>query len=85
MGSPNENQNYAEQSACEYTSTKSIFTLIVGDVVEIIVTFLSPITPDDLLRSSLPYSYMEAAVRSIDGQEHAIQLYSDISARVYTM
>lgn len=35
---------------------------------------------DDLLRSSLPYSYMNVDVSSADGSEHDVQIYTDISA-----
>lgn len=48
--------------------------------VQLIVTFLSPVTPDDLLRSSLPYTYWNVDVKSTDGKTHSVQLYSDISA-----
>lgn len=80
MGASNQISVFANQTAFEYTSTRSIFTLSVGGLVEMKVTFLSPVTPDDLLRSSLPYSYMDVAVSSLDGNTHSVQLYSDISA-----
>ena len=44
------------------------------------VTFLSPVTPDELLRSSLPYSYMDVEVSSLDNSTHNVQLYTDVSA-----
>ncbi|PLB52445.1 glutaminase GtaA [Aspergillus steynii IBT 23096] len=68
------------QTAYEYTSTKSIFTLHVGNLVEMNVTFLSPITPDDLRRQSLIFSYLDIDVASLDGKDHDVQLYTDISA-----
>lgn len=80
MGEPNQNKVYTNQTAYEYTSTRSIFTMNVGDLVEMTITFLSPVTPDDLLRSSLPYSYMEVEVKSTDGNNHDVQIYTDISA-----
>ncbi|KAF2212262.1 hypothetical protein CERZMDRAFT_112001 [Cercospora zeae-maydis SCOH1-5] len=79
MGSPNNNQVFVNQTAFSYTSTKSIFTLQAGPV-EMVVTFLSNITPDNLLRSSLPQTYMNVDVKSTDGRTHNVQLYSDISA-----
>lgn len=78
MGMPGSTT--ANQTAYEYTSTKSIFTFHVGDAVEMKVTFLSPITPNDLRRQSLTFSYVHVAVSSIDGNSHDVQLYSDISA-----
>jgi hypothetical protein len=52
----------------------------VGGVVQMNITFFSPITPNDLRRQSLPFSYMNVAVHSSDGNSHNVQLYADISA-----
>ncbi|KAL4757432.1 glutaminase GtaA [Aspergillus foveolatus] len=68
------------QTAYEYTSTKSIFTMHIGDMVEMKITFLSPITPNDLRRQSLVFSYLDVSVTSLDGQSHSVQVYADISA-----
>lgn len=68
------------QTAFEYTSTKSIFTMDVEGVVEMKITFLSPLTPNDLKRQSLIFSYMDVEVYSLDGNHHQVQIYSDISA-----
>ena len=70
----------ANQVSAEYTSTKSIFTIQADDKVSVKVTFLSPLTPDDLKRQSLHFSYMKVEVSSIDGSDHNVQLYTDISA-----
>jgi hypothetical protein len=69
-----------DQTSFVYTSTKSIFTMNVGNAVTMEITFLSPITPADLQRMSLPFSYMEVKVTSRDGQQHDVQIYTDISA-----
>ncbi|KKK18479.1 glutaminase GtaA, partial [Aspergillus rambellii] len=68
------------QTAYEYTSTKSIFTMHIEDAVEMKITFLSPITPNDLRRQSLVFSYLDVSVSSLDGQSHDVQVYTDISA-----
>jgi hypothetical protein len=68
------------QTAYEYTSTKSMFTMHVGDMVELKITFLSPITPNDLRRQSLVFSYLDVGVTSLDGEPHQVQVYTDISA-----
>ena len=54
--------------------------MTVNGEVELKAKFLSPVTPVDLMRSSLPYSYLEVDVRSTDGKTHDVQLYTDISA-----
>lgn len=68
------------QVAYEYTSTKSVFTMHVGGKVEMNITFLSPITPNDFRRQSLVSSYLHLDVGSMDGETHNVQIYSDISA-----
>ncbi|KAJ5797921.1 uncharacterized protein N7503_007217 [Penicillium pulvis] len=68
------------QTALEYTSTKSIFTMNVADAVEMNITFMSPITPDDFTRQSLVFSYLNVEVSSLDGKAHEVQVYADISA-----
>ncbi|KAF2401026.1 DUF1793-domain-containing protein [Trichodelitschia bisporula] len=74
-GAPN-----ADQVSFIYTSTQSIFTFIIEKKVQLIVTFLSPVTPLDLKRQSLEFSYMTVDVSSIDGKTHDVKLYTDISA-----
>lgn len=70
----------ANQTAFEYTATKSIFTMNVAGLVEMDIAFISPVTPTEMLRLSLPFSYMDVTVRSLDGSAHNVQLYTDISA-----
>ncbi|KAI4720152.1 glutaminase A [Aureobasidium sp. EXF-10727] len=79
MGAP-PGPAVATQTSFEYTSTKSVFTLSVDGKVGMNVTFLSPVEPTDLKRQSIPASYMNVDVYSIDGSEHKVQLYSDVSA-----
>ena len=79
MGAP-KGIPVANQTAYEYTATKSIFTIEVNDKVALNITFLSPITPEDLKRQSLVFSYMDVEVSSLDGGEHQIQIYTDVSA-----
>ncbi|KAJ5114781.1 hypothetical protein NUU61_000540 [Penicillium alfredii] len=69
-----------DQTAYEFTSTKSIFTMNVDGALEMNITFLSPLTPKDLRRQSLVFSYLNVEVSSLDGKEHDVQVYSDISA-----
>jgi hypothetical protein len=64
----------------EYTATKSVFTISAGKV-GINVTFLTPITLDDLRRQSLPASYMSVSFWSLDKKNHSVSLYSDVDGR----
>lgn len=68
------------QTGFEYTSTRSTFTVEVGGKVEMNITFLSPVTPNDMKRQSLVFSYLDVSVQSLDGVAHSIQIYADISA-----
>lgn len=52
----------------------------VGGKVEMNITFLSPVTPSDLKRQSLVFSYLDVGVHSLDGASHDVQLYADVSA-----
>lgn len=78
MGAVPNSQN-VEQTEFSYTSTRSNFIMNVGDKVEMNITFLSPVTPNDLKRQSLTFSYLDVAVHSLDGDSHDVQLYTDVS------
>jgi hypothetical protein len=79
MGAVPDVENVRQESV-EYTSTRTIFKMKVGERLNMKITFLSPITPKDLKRMSLVFSYLQVEVSSADGREHDVQLYSDISA-----
>ena len=80
MGNPFPLPTTATQLAFEYTSTRSTFLMNVAGVVEMNITFLSPVTPSDLKRQSLPFSYVDVTVASTDGKDHDVQIYTDITA-----
>ncbi|KAJ7031515.1 DUF1793-domain-containing protein [Mycena alexandri] len=67
----------ATQKSFTFTTTQSIFVLSAGPV-DITVTFLSPVETD-LVKLSIPFSYMDVSVASTDGATHSVQIYSDIS------
>jgi hypothetical protein len=79
MGAPDDIPT-AYQTAYEYTATRSIFTIEANGKVSLKVTFLSPLTPNDFKRQSLIFSYMNIEVSSLDGANHDVQIYTDISA-----
>lgn len=63
-----------------YTSTRTVYTISAGKV-GVNVTFLTPITLDDLRRQSLPASYLSLAFWSLDKKNHSVSLYTDIDGR----
>ena len=67
------------QTAFSYSSTRSVFSMDVGGLVNMTITFLSNITPNDLQRQSVPFSYLDVQVTSMDGAPHDVQVYTDIS------
>lgn len=80
MGDPAPFPTVVNQTSYEYTSTRSTFIMDVGGVVEMNITFLSPLYPKDMMRQSLPFSYLNVIVSSSDGSAHDVQLYADITA-----
>ncbi|KAJ7836329.1 hypothetical protein B0H14DRAFT_3460711 [Mycena olivaceomarginata] len=68
----------ATQKSFSFTSTQSTFVLSAGPV-DVTATFLSPVEPTDLVKQSIPLSYMHVSVASTDGATHSVQVYSDIS------
>jgi hypothetical protein len=52
----------------------------VENKIEMKITFLSPVTPSDLKRQSLVFSYLNVDVSSLDGKTHDVKVYADISA-----
>ncbi|KAL1665470.1 hypothetical protein GGF50DRAFT_114109 [Schizophyllum commune] len=61
------------------TPTRTIVTSRVEDILQLNVTYLSPIEPDDLVLQSLPFAYMAVSVSSLDEKPHNVSLYSDVS------
>jgi hypothetical protein len=80
MGNPDPLPQIADQTSFEYTPTRSTFQFDVGGILSLEVLFLSPISPDDLVRQSAPVSYLSVSVSSKDGREHDVQIYTDVSA-----
>lgn len=62
------------------TASSSNFTFqVANSTVKLKVSFLSPITPNDLFRQSLPLSYLTISVESLDGRSHQVELYTDLN------
>ncbi|KAM5540216.1 hypothetical protein V8D89_006035 [Ganoderma adspersum] len=63
----------------QITPTRSIFIMQAGPM-NITITFLSPVEPDDWVKQSIPFSYLSVEAQSLDRKSYPVQLYSDISA-----
>jgi len=66
------------QVALNVTPTQSQYRMRGGGV-EVSLNFLSPVEATDLRRLSMPFGYIFAAARSIDGKPHTVSLYFDIT------
>ncbi|GAA6026149.1 hypothetical protein JCM11491_006148 [Sporobolomyces phaffii] len=46
--------------------------------VSIEANFVSPVTPADLFRQSVPFSYLDLTVASLDARAHSVQVYTEL-------
>ena len=62
-----------------YDSQYSNFTFSAGPV-EVTASFLSSVLPKDYCRTSIPLSYLNTSIRSMDNLSHSVRFYSDVDA-----
>ncbi|KAI0267463.1 hypothetical protein BC834DRAFT_842651 [Gloeopeniophorella convolvens] len=60
------------------TPTQTVVTAVAGPL-QVNLTFLNPIEPGDFVKQSIPFSYMSLTAKSLDGNAHSVQVYSDVS------
>lgn len=77
FGAPSPPGNTVSASLLDatYTATHTIFTLAAGEAT-FRLDFLSPVSPNDYLRQSLPFSYLTVFASSSSSSR--IQVYSDV-------
>lgn len=68
-----------EQLSRAITPLRTIYRFAAAGI-ELTLTFTSPMLPDDLELLGRPASYVDIAVRSTDGRDHAVTAYYDWSA-----
>jgi len=68
----------ATQTWTAITPTQTHFGIRAG-AVNITATFFSPVEYEDIMRQSIPLSYVDVTVNVNDGGTHQVQLYMDIS------
>ncbi|THH05059.1 hypothetical protein EW146_g10004 [Bondarzewia mesenterica] len=71
--------NSTNLTATSFTPTRTVLSLLAGPMA-VNVTFLSPIEVNDRILQSIPFSYLYLEAKSVDGQPHTVDVYSDISA-----
>lgn len=67
----------ATVTGANFTSTHSIFILDAGSRT-FTLDFLSPVSPQNLLRQSLPFAYLTVSVSG--GSSGSVQIYSDLDS-----
>ena len=70
-----------QQTGLEITPTHTRYTFEAGGV-RCMVSFLSPLIPEDLKLMARPITYLSWRVTSTDGAQHAIQIFLDIDPRI---
>ena len=73
---PSQSTESGSVVSAEYTSTHTVFTVTAGSA-SFKLDFLSPVSPKDYVRQSLPFSYLTVYASGINGSPD-VQLYSDI-------
>lgn len=66
------------QKSLEVWPTRTVYTFETNGV-ELAVTFLSPLLPDDLDVLGRSVTYISFEARSLDGKQHDVSIYTDFS------
>lgn len=81
IGNEPENVPAMEQRKVEVLPTRTVYEFEANGI-EITLTFMTPDLPSDLDVMSRPVTYVTWMVRSIDGKEHSVSLYFDVSSQL---
>jgi len=79
MGAAPAQSNAVVQKSLVVSATQTVYTFTCGPM-DLMVTFTSPLLPDDLDVFSRPASYITFSAKSNDGKPHAAQIYFDATA-----
>lgn len=74
---PNDGTESGQVTAATFTSTHSTFTVAAGERT-FTLDFFSPVSPKNLVRQSLPFSYLTVTLAA--GDSSSVQVYSDIDS-----
>ncbi|KAG8747805.1 hypothetical protein FRC10_011250 [Ceratobasidium sp. 414] len=84
MGAPGSAaNNVTNQTETQFTATRTVIVSRAGPV-DLTVTFLSPLDYTDLVRLSLPFSYISVSAVANDGRSHTVAVYMDVSGEWIT-
>ncbi|KAF8518821.1 hypothetical protein BU17DRAFT_66217 [Hysterangium stoloniferum] len=74
------NYTYASVVATYVSPTRTVITVDAGPV-RANLTYLTPIELNDWTLHTLPFAYLAIDLWSIDGNSHAVQIYSDVAGQ----
>ena len=77
-GAPSGGYALATQVSLTLTATRSTYVLKAGGI-NLTVSFLSPVDPNNLQRQCVPMSYITLSAAANDGGSHTVSVYMDIS------
>ena len=79
FGVPNPGPNVEPASVISgsWTATHTTFVVTAGSA-SFVLEFMSPISPQDHVRQSMPFSYLTISVSGFGGKTPSVQVYSDI-------
>jgi hypothetical protein len=83
IGGPIEELPALEQVSVVVFPTRTVYTFRSPEV-ELVLTFLTPMLPEDLDVFSWPVTYVEFAISSRDGRAHDTAIYFDLAGRITT-
>ena len=80
MGTDPDDAPDLPQVGLKVTPTRSIYDF-ENTNIHVTLTFMTPALPNDLDAFSLPLSFLNWQVRSVDGKKHAVSIYDSASSR----
>ncbi|KAG9073509.1 hypothetical protein FS749_015070 [Ceratobasidium sp. UAMH 11750] len=79
IGAPGSRaSSVVNQTSTQFTATQTVIISRAGPI-DLTVTFLSPLDYTDLVRLSLPFSYISVSAATNDGRAHTVAVYMDVS------
>lgn len=69
------------QTAIAIYATRTLYDF-EGEGIHLTLTFMTAALPDDLMILSRPLGYLNWAVRSVDGRQHAVAIYHDANPEI---
>jgi hypothetical protein len=83
LGYADDSMPTLEETGRQITPTRTIVTMQSSEI-ELRVTFLTPVFPDDMRIMARPITYLSWEVKSRDGSSHSVSLYLSVDGSIAT-